>query len=863
MPARGLGDLLGVGGSMRGQKPVVVTAPQSSSSLEQALAKAKLAQEGYAPPDRPSVAPKAPMTQREMLWDVLHGAGQLMGNPVTDATDAYDEFNQGNYKTSALAALGVIPLVGKGTRAVRGLAKTTHTLRRVKVGDGVAYKIMDGKEMVGHLSGFEKADGSFHLYKTEITDATKRGSGLYQQAVQTVADQYPNGMFVEDFQSSPALKKALSKMPTSSHADEKIVIASMTRPAAPQSSVAAVNTAAKANVSRAIPNMRGLDAGESLVRATAGEHLIRSASGQYVGAPRGVNTPKKLEAMRAAFDAQVEVGAAYAGKWYPAAQEFVRTLAGSDPAKQVRFADELGITSAQADPVVNAGFAITGHNAIEAGTPKKIVRTGNQARAMQRVATEPLGAAGRPKTSIYSSKLVPAENPLRAEHLDNIPTNDIWHFRAFGYKSPSGGLFAAGGTPQMHAFIDAETMLAAERANVKGLGGKTDWNGASIQEAPWVAGKGASLHQRFPKRFPTLEAGMEEAGRGYGPAIERQVANVQQERVPSGTQNLPELSSAPAEVREAYSNFPGTSLRNATGQDAGVTAVGMYADKSLPATGLFTNPVTGLSETNPLDVARPLAGIQQTRTGRRLDAESKRLLEAAAAQQAYNDGQSWHAAGKAFTGGTVKSSTSVKVPNSGPLSSSEIKALNDRFGPQGYTVADHGDGFTIIPIKNRPANGSVLKKWLNIGDPRANMTPWSADLQTIVPTSGRAEIAKWDGIYKPMHVTDQSQYGQGIATDRLEAALSGPGNFAAKFDADPVVSALPAAANVRDAAYAAYGGVDPFLRTAREIRDKGWNGSARGLPALFAARKAGVALPVAAIAAGTLRSKMEPQQSPK
>ena len=128
MHARGLGDLLGVGGSMRGQKPVVVTAPRSSSVLEQALAKAQLAQEGYAPPDRPSVAPKAPMTQREMLWDVLHGAGQLVGNPVTDVYDAKTAFGQGNYGTSALAALGTIPLVGEGTKAVKALRPVARAL---------------------------------------------------------------------------------------------------------------------------------------------------------------------------------------------------------------------------------------------------------------------------------------------------------------------------------------------------------------------------------------------------------------------------------------------------------------------------------------------------------------------------------------------------------------------------------------------------------------------------------------------------------------------------------------------------------------------------------------------------------------
>ena len=48
MPARGLGDLLGVGGSTRAQKPVVVTAPKPSA-LEQMFAQAQLADQGQTP----------------------------------------------------------------------------------------------------------------------------------------------------------------------------------------------------------------------------------------------------------------------------------------------------------------------------------------------------------------------------------------------------------------------------------------------------------------------------------------------------------------------------------------------------------------------------------------------------------------------------------------------------------------------------------------------------------------------------------------------------------------------------------------------------------------------------------------------
>lgn len=87
-----------------------------------------------------------------------------------------------------------------------------------KAGDGIGYTVLHEGEDVGRISGFDETGvgKGFHIFKTGIRDeaAHLRGTGLYQRAVQQVADQYENGAYVNEWEASPALRKALAKMPT-------------------------------------------------------------------------------------------------------------------------------------------------------------------------------------------------------------------------------------------------------------------------------------------------------------------------------------------------------------------------------------------------------------------------------------------------------------------------------------------------------------------------------------------------------------------------------------------------------------------------------------------------------------------------
>jgi hypothetical protein len=106
---------------------------------------------------------------------------------------------------------------------IEGLVLRKRKLR----GEGISYVIYDNShspiKMLGHLSGFEdkfgKHNGMFHLYKTELTEETRndpqyQNRGIYRTAVQRVANLYPNGLYVSQFEASPQLRNSLKRMNT-------------------------------------------------------------------------------------------------------------------------------------------------------------------------------------------------------------------------------------------------------------------------------------------------------------------------------------------------------------------------------------------------------------------------------------------------------------------------------------------------------------------------------------------------------------------------------------------------------------------------------------------------------------------------
>ena len=122
-------------------------------------------------------------------------------------------------------------------------------LVKKKAGDGINYEIKDGDVNLGWLAGFENEYGSipgygekekmFHLYNTgmmsasadsgfvrgevdeRVRDEKYKKKGIYRTAVQKVANQYPLGLYVYNWEVSRMLRRSLAKMGTYIEIDDE------------------------------------------------------------------------------------------------------------------------------------------------------------------------------------------------------------------------------------------------------------------------------------------------------------------------------------------------------------------------------------------------------------------------------------------------------------------------------------------------------------------------------------------------------------------------------------------------------------------------------------------------------------------
>lgn len=606
----------------------------------------------------------------------------------------------------------------------------------------------------------------------------------------------------------------------------------------------------------AIPSFREMSPEDALAAARRGEHLRRvGESNQYVGAPRGIESPVQLRELRQAYDDLVELGVD-GGDWYDRAMRSTVEAAGYNPKRQRLFAQEAGLWSAQANPDVNLGFMLQGHNAYELGSPLSKVRTQAQAaryNAARDVGSDiPLG----PKTGEYTNKFDPTSPN------SHISTNDIWHFRNWGYTQ-DGKPWSAGGTPQMHSFVDAESILAADRANARQLGGRTDWDAASTQAAPWVYAKGKSLHQKYPKRFPTLQDGIDEANKTYNDFFPKYTANATYEAIPgAGTGHLEGIVGASPELRAAYSADPRSSWSFLTDQerswrellpeslrgagdnrDVLYDAAGLYVRPTNEATGYFRAGAGAPLETNPAFAAQPLVAFEASKGGPNVALRDQRALDAVEALRAYLDAQNagaWH---KTFNTGKVADRTSISIPMDRALTDAEMRSLADVVEPRGFAISDTGTGVNVLNFGDGPKSGRDLKRLLGKDGLGREIYQALPDARAAEPVRLNSGYVMQDENWKPLMRAENA--GSGKATLALERYLTDPEipDLLDTLDADPRLRQAALDRFERDAEYAERIGAATRddIQRARKIV------SERGLKGLFDAARQGVALPVLAI----------------
>ncbi len=588
---------------------------------------------------------------------------------------------------------------------------------------------------------------------------------------------------------------------------------------------------------RSIPSYRGMSQEDATRLARTEQHIIPSnAREEFIGGPDGVKNREDLLRMRAEYDRRVEAGME-GSDWYERTQGGVRETAGPDPARQHLQAQELGLTSNQATPETNLQFGLAGHNAYEAGTPptgmpmKSQAKTYNEGRAAGEI---DLGD----KTGPYSSHFDPTmESPA-------TPTNDIWQARGFGYSERQ---IASGLKPHQHAFLDAETLLAADRANAKKLGGRDNWTPGEIQAASWVESKATGLMKKWGW---SRERALADAKSSYPDYFPKHTASGTHEATPGyGIGHLPDVVGGTFEERAAFAARPESTWEGPGGRDILYDAAGMYVRPTNKSTGLYQSP-GGPMEINPAAAARPLVSLEPGgKSVSAIDRPSKAMLNKVEAARAYTDAQNAGAWSKPFLNAKPSESTSLYIPHDRPLTTEQMTGLKRAGEKYGLgDVVDYGDGIALTNFMDGPPPVGVFNKALKEGI-------LQSELKAIVP--GTPQRAKMETGYISYEEAWKAGEGSGKVTAELKKWLEGP-------DAPATLAKLDASKEVRKAAF------DRMTRDAEIARKTGQPIRAdlqrarsiiatSGFTGLFEAWKKGVALPAAALAPFLLALRGEHQ----
>jgi|10_taG_2_1085330.scaffolds.fasta_scaffold18024_2 hypothetical protein len=559
-------------------------------------------------------------------------------------------------------------------------------------------------------------------------------------------------------------------------------------------------------------NLRELSQDDAIAASIKGVHLKRDKTGQYVGAPRGVNTPAKLNALRESYDRQLE-DAALGADWYNRSRQGNIEVTGDPMApsnlqpkmtKGDVVADTWGMTSAQRTPEVNLGVATKMINQAAVGKPSL---TGTMPAINKKIEDTLLGGVRQTedlqKLGVFGTNINP-----------NVPyattgVNDIWHARAWGYKEVDGSIWNSGLSPAQHAFLDGETMLAVHRANVRQINGKTDWNAATAQAAPWVEGKAKGLIDRKATTIieaaqkakakdrsvtvPTWQQAMDivtnergydidaaraEAAKTYTDFFDKHTAFANYEAIPGDkTGHLPAMLEAGDDIKEEFTEAL-TSV-DPQGRDLFYDALGIQTRSTQPTQGFYRNEAGGI-EANPGRVARPLVGIDPTApTGRAMDQPSADIMEGVETLRAVMLGQEGIGYHKPFprsSGAKAGATGSLRVALPSRPTPDQLGELNkvltsDEFADLPYQSAadilvDTGDGITMINLGD-DFGPAVVKA----GDQKKMVDRLQPHLERIFGKMGAFEPAFAHGSLTP-GLSDIKYAGQGTSVQAVKDALT-------------------------------------------------------------------------------------------
>ena len=289
-------------------------------------------------------------------------------------------------------------------------------------------------------------------------------------------------------------------------------------------------------------------------------------TGQYVGAPKGIDPPQKLAAMRKNLFKIAQEGEP--GRfWYERSSQAILDAVNGDKEAADKIAQAIAITSGGQTPVEsNFNFAIQAYNNWKQGNE---IVTGRFPTAMgPRLQTVFDGGSweGRKTNTFYNNVMVNID-PKRSQGV----TVDMHMMRVFGFKTENP-------TTQQYEFVENE---------VNRIANKLGWTPYQTQAAMWVV-------QKANKEGKSVK----DMSFDYKDALERSLGQISWETKPSATSgHLKEIFDAPMEQQAEYHFAIAKALTGDDGVDLIAKDVGLLSPGSFDAPGVFEGVVSPGTQT--------------------------------------------------------------------------------------------------------------------------------------------------------------------------------------------------------------------------------------------------------------------------
>ena len=403
-------------------------------------------------------------------------------------------------------------------------------------------------------------------------------------------------------------------------------------PSVPDTVAATAQPPAARNMQQ-VPDIRGMHVDDAINISRTQPHIIPLPGGGFVGAPRSIRTVDDLNTARANFDKYVDDETS-GGDWYDRARAGINNLTGGDPIKNKMMSGMEGVWSAGVDPQSEIGRVIKEANSATVGEPRRANYTNQHDSLLDAIAANDPGELqlGR-KTGQYAARI----NPDQAGPPTATGVNDFRYANQWGFLPAEGSMTRDGEitlTEAQHRWLDHETALAVDRANLRQLGGRTNWTGEEIQAMPWVRQKAEALAASGPQPpYPMskYQTGLKEAMKtppDYAPGF-RFNATFEPQPGEDIAGHLPDAPNMTPDERLQYARFvdPNTGFGSSmtdpkTGRDviyggqqvyggpSGTepTGVSPYVMPTREMQGFYPNNA-GELETNPGYSASPLVSF--------------------------------------------------------------------------------------------------------------------------------------------------------------------------------------------------------------------------------------------------------------